>query len=60
MAPTVGAVVAQGSRSTVRALGADAVAKVPLPNTAEAWIRTPGDRRALCMEARIPGVDAQG
>jgi aminoglycoside phosphotransferase (APT) family kinase protein len=39
VAPTVGAVVAQGSRSTVRALGADAVAKVPLPGTAEAWIR---------------------
>ena len=39
MAPTVGAVVAYGSRSTVRELGTDAVAKVPLPNTAEAWIR---------------------
>ena len=39
MAPTVGAVVAYGSRSTVRELGTDAVAKVPLPETAEAWIR---------------------
>ena len=39
MAPTVGAVVAYGSRSTVRELGTDAVAKVPLPDTAEAWIR---------------------
>jgi aminoglycoside phosphotransferase (APT) family kinase protein len=32
-------VVAFGSRSTVRALGSDAVAKVPLAQTAEAWIR---------------------
>ena len=39
MAPTVGAVVAYGSRSTVHELGTDAVAKVPLPDTAEAWIR---------------------
>ena len=39
VAPTVGAVVAYGSRSTVHELGTDAVAKVPLPETAEAWIR---------------------
>jgi aminoglycoside phosphotransferase (APT) family kinase protein len=39
VAPTVGAVVAYGSRSTVRELGTDAVAKVPVPATAEAWIR---------------------
>jgi aminoglycoside phosphotransferase (APT) family kinase protein len=32
-------VVAFGSRSTVRELGSDAVAKVPLAETAEAWIR---------------------
>jgi aminoglycoside phosphotransferase (APT) family kinase protein len=39
VAPTVGAVVAYGSRSTVREFGTDAVVKVPLPETAEAWIR---------------------
>ena len=39
MAPTVGAVVAFGSRSTVHEFGTDAVAKVPLAETSGAWIR---------------------
>ena len=54
MAPTVGAVVAYGSRSTVHELGADAVAKVPLPNTAEAWIRYEAEYSSAVRLAGAP------
>ncbi|CAN5564984.1 aminoglycoside phosphotransferase family protein [soil metagenome] len=35
---TLGAIIAEGSRSTVHAWGNDAVAKVPRPDTPDAWI----------------------
>lgn len=54
MAANVGAVVARGSRSTVHELGTDAVAKVPLPNTAEAWIRYEAEYSSAARLAGAP------
>jgi aminoglycoside phosphotransferase (APT) family kinase protein len=54
LAPTVGAVVARGTRSTVRELGTDAVAKVPLPDTAEAWIRYEAEYSSAARLAGAP------
>src|SRR6188768_1685963 len=54
MAANVGAVVARGSRSTVHELGADAVAKVPLPDTAEAWIRYEAEYSSAARLAGAP------
>ena len=54
MAATVGAVVARGSRSTVHELGTDAVAKVPLPGTAEAWIRYEAEYSSAARLAGAP------
>jgi aminoglycoside phosphotransferase (APT) family kinase protein len=54
MAVNVGAVVARGSRSTVHELGTDAVAKVPLADTAEAWIRYEAEYSSAARLAGAP------
>jgi aminoglycoside phosphotransferase (APT) family kinase protein len=54
VAPTVGAVVALGTRSTVREFGADAVVKVPLPSTNEAWIRYEAEYSSAVRLAGAP------
>ena len=54
MAATVGAVVARGSRSTVHEFGTDAVAKVALPGTAEAWIRYEAEYSSAARLAGAP------
>jgi aminoglycoside phosphotransferase (APT) family kinase protein len=54
MTATVGVVVARGSRSTVHELGTAAVAKVPLPDTAEAWIRYEADYSSAARLAGAP------
>ena len=54
MTPSLGAPIARGSRSIVHRFGTDAVAKVPLPDTPEDWIRIEADYSAAVREAGAP------
>ena len=51
---SVGEPIARGSRSTVHEFGNDAVAKVPLPDTPEAWIRIEAGYAAAVHQAGAP------
>ena len=53
MTVRLGEPIARGSRSTVHAFGNDAVAKLPMPDTPEAWIRIEAE-----YSAAVHGVGA--
>jgi len=50
----LGEPIARGGRSTVYAWGDDAVAKVPMPDTPDAWIRTEAGYTAAVYDAGAP------
>ncbi len=51
---TLGELIATGTRSTVHAVGADVVAKVPLASTPDAWIRHEAMYTAAVRSAGAP------
>ena len=57
---SLGDPIAHGSRSTVHAWGSDAVAKVPMPDTPDAWIRTEADYTSAVHLAGAPVPDFLG
>lgn len=54
MTVRLGEPIASGSRSTVHALGNDAVVKVPMPETPESWIRIEAEYSAAVHGAGAP------